>query len=280
MLQVAPSTFYAARRRGPSKRALSDAALKPKLEKLWVDNRKVYGAFKLWKAANKAGIKVGRDRVARLMAELNIRGVSKKRTVVTTVRNDGHGRPPDLVDRQFVADGPNELWVTDLTYVPTREAMAYVCFIVDVYSRFIVGWTVADNMKTQMVLDALEMARADRGADLDGLIAHSDAGSQYTSIRWTERLNEIGATPSVGSVADSYDNAMAESVNSLYKTELVYHPDQTGWNSIGELELATLGWVHWYNHQRLHGSLNHRTPAETETSYTQTTPKILAKTGT
>ena len=156
---------------------------------------------------------------------------------------------------------PNRLWVTDLTYVPTRSGMAYVCFIVDAFSRRIVGWRVASNMKTEMVLDALEMARLSRGARrLVGLITHSDAGSQFTSVRFTERLDEIGARPSIGTVADSYDNALAETTNGLYKTELVYGPDATGWDDVDELELATLSWVHWFNERPAARTLRRRAP--------------------
>ena len=173
---------------------------------LWVANRKVYGAHKLWKAARRAGHEVGRDQVARLMRELGICGVSRRRKVFTTKSDPDASRAPDLVKRDFTADRPDALWVTDLTYVPTRSGMAYVCFIVDAFSRRIVGWRVASNMRTDMVLDALEMARRSSGGRrLVGLVAHSDAGSQFTSVRFTERLDEIGAQPSIGTVADSYD---------------------------------------------------------------------------
>jgi putative transposase len=235
---------------------------------LWVANRKVYGAHKLWKAAVRAGHDIGRDQVARLMRELGIRGVSRRRKVFTT-RPDPDGlRAPDLVNRDFTADRPDALWVTDLTYVPTRSGMAYVCFIVDAFSRRIVGWGVAANMRTEIVLDALEMARRSRGGRrLVGLVAHSDAGSQFTSVRFTERLDEIGARPSIGTVADSFDNALAETTNGLYKAECVYGPDANGWDDVDELELATLSWVHWFNHQRLHGHCNDTPPAEFEAAF-------------
>ena len=172
---------------------------------LWVANRKVYGAHKLWKAARRAGHDIGRDQVARLMRSMQIEGVSRQRRKVFTTRQDPDAlRAPDLVNRNFTADRPDALWVTDLTYVPTRTGMAYVCFIVDAFSRRIVGWRVASNMRTEMVLDALEMARRSRGnRRLIGLVTHSDAGSQFTSVRFTERLDEIGARPSIGTVADS-----------------------------------------------------------------------------
>jgi len=185
----------------------------------------------------------------------------------------GHDRPADLVDRDFTADAPNRLWVTDLTHVATHAGTAYVCFIIDAYSRAIVGWRVASNMATSMVLDALEMARRSRGTNLEGLIAHSDAGSQYTSLRWTERLGEIGAKPSIGSVADSYDNALAEAVNGLYKTELTRGPDQPVWRAVDDVELATLSWVHalqalGWNNERLHSHCEHQPPLEFEALYT------------
>ncbi len=229
----------------------------PILMALWVTNRKVYGAVKLWHATRRAGYDIGRDQVARLMRELGIRGVQRAKTVRTTRPTDGAGRPADLVDRDFTADTPNRLWVTDLTHVATHAGTGYVCFIIDAYSRAIVGWRVASNMATSMVLDALEMARRSRGTNLEGLVAHSDAGSQYTSLRWTERLDEIGAKPSIGSVADSYDNALAEAVNGLYKTELIRGPDEPVWRTVDDVELATLGWVHWWNNERLHSYCGH-----------------------
>ena len=270
-LQVAPSSYYAAKRRelAPSARAARDAVLMQVLMVLWIANRKVYGAHKLWKAARRAGHDIGRDQVARLMRELGIEGISRRRKKVFTTRQDPDAlRAPDLVNRNFTADCPDALWVTDLTYVPTRSGMAYVCFIVDAFSRRIVGWRVASNMKTEMVLDALEMARLSRGARrLVGLVAHSDAGSQFTSVRFTERLDEIGARPSIGTVADSYDNALAETTNGLYKTECVYGPDANGWDDVDELELATLSWVHWFNEDRLHAHCDDVPPAEFEAAF-------------
>lgn len=270
-LQVAPSTYYAAKARqlSPSARALRDAVMAQVLMVLWVANRKVYGADKLWRAARRAGHDIGRDQTARIMRKLGIVGVSRRRRkVFTTVADPDATRAPDLVNRNFVADRPDALWVTDLTYVPTRSGMAYVCFIVDAFSRRIVGWRVAANMRTDMVLDALEMARRSRGGRrLVGLVAHSDAGSQFTSVRFTERLDEIGARPSIGTVADSYDNALAETTNGLYKAECVYGPDTDGWDGVDELELATLSWVHWFNHDRLHGHCGFVPPAEFEAAH-------------
>lgn len=267
--KISPSTYYAAKSRPLSTRAIRDAAMMAVLMALWVTNRKVYGAHKLWKAARRAGHEIGRDQVARLMRELDIRGVSRRRKKVFTTQQDPDAcRAPDLVNRNFCADRPDALWVTDLTYVPTRSGMAYVCFIVDAFSRRIVGWRVASNMRTDMVLDALEMARRSRGGRrLVGLVTHSDAGSQFTSVRFTERLDEIGARPSIGTVADSYDNALAETTNGLYKTECVYGPDTTGWDGVDELELATLSWVHWFNQDRLHGHCHDVPPAEFEAAF-------------
>ncbi|HYN32735.1 MAG TPA: IS3 family transposase [Ilumatobacteraceae bacterium] len=270
VLQVAPSTYYAAKRREPSARAIRDAAMMQILMVLWVANRKVYGAHKLWKAAHRAGHDIGRDQVARLMKAMEIEGISRQRRKVFTTRQDPDAvRAPDLVNRNFTADRPDALWVTDLTYVPTRTGMAYVCFIVDAFSRRIVGWRVASNMRTEMVLDALEMARRSRGSRrLIGLVTHSDAGSQFTSVRFTERLDEIGARPSIGTVADSFDNALAETTNGLYKAECVFGPDAPRpWNDVDELELATLSWVHWFNEQRLHGHCGDVPPAEFEAAF-------------
>ncbi len=265
VLQVAPSTYYSAKSRLPSARAVRDAALKVTLLALWMANYEVYGARKLWKAARRAGEAVGRDQVARLMRELGIAGARRGRKVRTTRADDTAARPPDLVDRKFVATRPNELWVTDLTYVATWAGTVYVCFIVDVFSRTIVGWRAATNMATAMVLDALEMARWSRGTRLEGLVCHSDAGSQYTSIRYGERLAELGAVPSIGSIGDSYDNALAETVNGLYKTELIRR--RGPWRGVDAVELATLEWVHWFNTTRLHGVLHDVPPVEFEQAW-------------
>jgi putative transposase len=222
---------------------------------LWIANRKVYGAHKLWRAAQRAGHDIGRDQVARLMRVMEIEGVSRRRRkVFTTIADPDAVRAPDLVRRNFTAERPDALSVTDLTYVPTRNGMAYVCFIVDAFSRRIVGWRVAAHMRTDMVLDALEMARRSRGnRRLVGLVAHADAGSQFTSVRFTERLDEIGARPSIGTVADSYDNALAETTNRLFKAECVRGPNAPAvWDDVDQLELETLSWVHWFNEHRLH----------------------------
>ena len=226
----------------------------------------------------RAGHEVGRDHVARLMREAGLRGVHRAKQVRTTTRSAAAHKRRDLVDRDFAATTPNELWVTDLTYVPTWAGVAYVCLITDAFSRMIVGWRVAGHMRTGMVLDALEMARWQRGTRLDNLRCHSDAGSQYASIRYSERLDEIGAQPSIGSVGDAYDNALAESVNALYKTELVRGPNRGPWKTIDSLELATLNWVHWHNTTRLHSYLNDIPPAEFEAAYdARTSTTVLAQ---
>ena len=262
---MAPGTYYAAKARSPSVRARRDEVTGPALRALWEENYRVYGARKLWKAARRAGIDVGRDQVARLMRQMGIEGARRTKRVRTTKSAPAAGRHPDLVGRNFTATGPNQLWVTDLTYVPTWAGVAYVCFIVDAYSRMIVGWRAASHMRTAMVLDAIEMARFSRGTRLTGLRCHSDAGAQFTSLRYGERLAEIGAVPSIGSVGDSYDNALAETVNGYYKAELIRGPAHTGpWRSVEEVELATLGWVHWHNTARLHGYLDDVPPAEFE----------------
>jgi putative transposase len=266
-LEIAPSTYYSSKSRPRSARAMRDAVMMPILLALWQANYSVYGIHKLWKAARRAGHEIGRDQVARLMRQLGIRGVRRGRRVITTRRDERADRAPDLVERNFTAAAPNQLWVTDLTYVATWAGIAYVCFIVDVFSRTIVGWRVASNMRTETVLDALEMARWSRGNRLEGLITHSDAGSQFTSVRYGERLAELGALPSIGSVGDSYDNALAESVNSLYKAELIRGPNQGPWRTVEDVELATLGWVHWHNTERLHGSLDDIPPIEFEAAY-------------
>lgn len=262
---MAPSTYYAAKDRAPSARAVSDAVVTGKLVQLWESNYRVYGVRKLWKAARRAGIDIGRDQTARLMRSAGIEGATRSKRVRTTRADPGAARHPDLVKREFTATAPNRLWVTDLTFVPTWVGVAYVCFITDTYSRMIVGWRCTSHMRTEMVLDAIEMARWGRGTHHEDLRCHSDAGSQFTSIRYGERLAEIGATPSIGTVGDSYDNALAETVNGYYKAELVRGPARRGpWKTVEDLELATLGWVHWHNHQRLHGYLGDIPPAEFE----------------
>ena len=266
-LQIAASTYYAATSRGASPRMISDEALSVIIRQLHEENFSVYGARKVWKAMRRAGHEIGRDQVARLMKANDLCGVRRFKRVRTTRSDATNIRSPDLVDRDFTATRPNQLWVIDITFVATWAGIAYVCLITDAYSRMIVGWRVASHMRTSVVLDAVEMARHQRATNLDGLCCHSDAGSQFTSLRYGERIIEIGARPSIGSVGDSYDNALAESVNALYKTELVRGPNRRPWRTIDELELATLSWVHWHNQTRLHSYLGDIPPVEYETNY-------------
>src|SRR5690606_37475116 len=269
VLQVAPSSYYEVKNRQPSARAQRDEVMGPVVVQLWEDNYRVYGARKIWKSARRGGHDIGRDQVARLMRAAGIEGVRRTKRVRTTKAAPGMPRHPDLVGRDFTATAPNQLWVTDLTFVPTWAGVAYVCFIIDAYSRAIVGWRVASHMRTTMVLDAIEMARWSQGTQLTGLRCHSDAGSQITSIRYGERLAEIGAVPSIGTVGDSYDNALAETVNGYYKAEMIRGPAREGrpWKTVEDVELATLSWVHWHNHQRLHGYLADVPPAEFEEKF-------------
>ena len=266
-LQVAPSTYYAAKSRPLSARAARDALLVPMLVAIWTANYRVYGVRKLWRAAQRAGHDLGRDQVARLMDIAGIEGLRRGKKRKTTKSDPAATRHPDLVERAFVAEAPNRLWVSDLTYVATWSGFAYVYFITDAFSRMIVGWRVASHMRTDMVLDALEMARWRRDTTLEGLISHSDAGSQFTSIRYGEKLSDLGATPSIGSVGDAYDNALAESVNAAYKSELIRGPGQGPWKTVEDVELATLSWVHWFNTERLHEYLGYVPPAEFEAVY-------------
>ena len=221
MLQFAPSTYYDNKTRPPSRRQVSDAELGAEIARVYEENHEVYGAEKIWRQLHREGISCGRDRVARLMRELKIAGVTRARRKKTTIpaKTD---LPSDLVKRNFNADGPNRLWVNDLTYVPVSGSFAYTAFVIDAYSRRIVGWKVSTSLTTDAALDALEMAIfARRGESLDGLVHHSDRGVQYLAIRYTARMEDAGIVPSVGSKGDSYDNALAETVNGLYKAELI-----------------------------------------------------------
>jgi putative transposase len=266
LLEIAPSSYYAAKTRPPSARAVRDAQLKVEIKRVWDDNFQVYGAEKLWRQLGREGIRVGRDRVARLMRELGIRGVVRGARRRTTTPAEADQRPADLVQRDFTAPAPNRLWVADLTYVATWAGFAYVAFVIDAFSRMIVGWRVATTLRASLALDALEMAvwaRQDTG--LDGLVHHSDRGVQYLSVRYTQRLADQGAVASVGSRGDSYDNALAEAVNGLYKAELI--GPRGPWRGVEQVELATLAWVQWWNQRRLHGALDHIPPAEHEANY-------------
>jgi putative transposase len=279
-VKIAPSTYYDARDRQPSKRKLRDTELIALIE----TERKskfvtLLGARKMWLRLRGKGHDVARCTVERLMREMGISGVTRAKTPRTTVPDEKAARPKDLVDRQFVANRPNELWCADFTYVATWEGMVYVAFIFDVFSRRILGWRAATSMTTPLVLDALEMAlwtrRKEGITDLAGLVHHTDAGSQYTSIAFTQRLIEAGVDASVGSVGDAYDNALAESQIGLYKSELI---NRQPWKDVEHVEVATLDWVHWFNTDRTHESIDDLTPIQAEQfHYTHRTS--LAETG-
>ncbi len=268
VLPIAPQTYYAAKRRPLSARRVRDEELKGEIDRVWRENYRVYGAPKVWAQLNREGITVARCTVERLMQELGIRGAVRGRGVVTTRPGNEHDRPADLVQRDFCAQAPNTKWVADFTYVRTRSGFVYAAFVIDCYARVIVGWNVARRMTTGMVLTALEQAIWDRGIgpagneNRDRLVFHSDAGSQYLSIAHTERLAQAGIDPSVGSVGDSYDNALAESIIGLYKLELVHNLGP--WRGVDDLELETLLWVDWWNNRRL---IDKTTPTEREESY-------------
>lgn len=267
VLQVAPSAVRSAMSRPVCARRLTDNAIKPVLLEVFNANYRVYGRRKMNAALRREhGINLDKDRIARLMRELGIRGATRSKSTITTRADKSSPRAPDLVNRRFRAERPNELWVSDFTYVATWSGFVFTAFVIDVHSRKIVGWRTAASMTTPLVMDALEMAVFSRRLQLiNGVIAHSDAGSQYVSVAYTERLAEIGAQPSIGSIGDSYDNAMAESVNGLYKTELIRR--QGPWRNVEHVELATLGWVEWFNNRRLHSELGDIPPAEFEHNY-------------
>ena len=273
VLEIARSTYWSAKTRPACARQIRDAVLGPKIEALWENNYSVYGRRKLAKAARRAGLDVGRDQVARLMRIHGLRGATRAKKRFSTHADPTAVRAPDLVKRNFTAAGPNELWVADFTYCSTWSGIVYVAFVIDVYSRRIVGWKAARTMGAPLVVDALNLAAwTRRGVDLDGLICHNDAGSQYTSIAHTARLAELDAQASIGTVGDSYDNAMAEAVNALYKTELHRNPaalrtNGGPWRGLDDLEIATCKWVSWFNEERLHGELNDATPAEVEAAH-------------
>ena len=266
VLAVAPSSYYAAKGRPPSARACRDGELRPLITRVHRENFGVYGARKVWHQLRREGLAVGRDRVARLMGSCSLRGVRRGAFKRTTTSDPVAARPADLVARDFRAPAPDRLWVADLTYVATWQGFAYVAFIIDAFSRRIVGWRVSSSLRTDLALDALEMAIWNReGHDLSHLVHHSDRGSQYLALRYTERLAEAGAVASVGSRGDSYDNALAETVNGLFKAELICRAGP--WRTVEAVELATLRWVDWWNHRRLHSACNDVPPAEYEAQY-------------
>jgi putative transposase len=270
VLPIAPSTYYthAARHADPAlrpDRAQRDDALCPEIRRVWDENKQVYGVRKVWRQMKREGRPVARCTTARLMRRLGLRGVVRGKVVKTTHSDKAMRCPCDQVNRQFKAARPNALWVSDFTYVSTWTGFVYVAFIVDVYARRIVGWKVSATARTDFVLDALEQAlHARHRADDDRLIHHSDRGVQYVSIRYSERLAEAGIEPSVGSVGDSYDNALAETINGLYKTEVIH---RRSWWNLDAVELATLDWVDWFNHKRLLEPIGNIPPAEAEAAY-------------
>jgi transposase InsO family protein len=270
VLPIAPSTYYEhrARRLDPEKRcdrAKRDETLREHIKRVWDANFAVYGADKVWRQLDREGTQVARCTVERLMRQLGLRGAVRGRAFKrTTVPDEFNPRPPDLVDRAFYAARPNQLWVADLTYVATWTGFVYVAFVIDVFSRAIVGWRVSSSLRSDLALDALEQALHARPVD-DRLVHHSDRGSQYLSIRYTERLAEAGIERSVGSVGDSYDNALAESVIGLYKTEVIRR--RGPWRGIDGVEYATLEWVHWFNNDRLLAPIGYLPPAEFEAAY-------------
>jgi len=268
-LPIAPSTYYEVKARDsdPARipvRAKRDAMLCDDVTRVWHANRRVYGVKKVWKALHRESIVVARCTVARLMRQLGLRGVVRGRRAVTTVSDPTTPRPDDLVQRAFTATRPNALWVADFTYVATWRGFVYVAFVIDVFSRRIVGWRASTSMRTDLALDALEQALCDRDTDAS-LVHHSDRGSQYLSIRYTDRLTEAGVAPSVGRRGDAYDNALAETVIGLFKTEVIH---QRGpWRSVDDVEYATLEWVAWFNTTRLLEPLGYVPPAEFEAQY-------------
>lgn len=272
VLPIAPSTYYERKTQeaDPSRRsarAKRDEGLKVEIRRVWDENHAVYGAEKVWRQLNREGIPVARCTVERLMQELGLHGMTRgRRFKVTTTPDEAATRPADLVERDFTAERPNQLWVSDLTYVATWRGFVYVAFVIDAFARRIVGWRVSSSLRSDLALDALEQAICERQDDAaDALIHHSDRGGQYLSIRYTERLAEAGIEPSVGSRGDSYDNALAESVIGLFKTEVIRL--RGPWRSLEDVEFATLTWVWWFNNHRLLGPIGHLPPAEFEELY-------------
>jgi putative transposase len=263
VLPIAPSTYYASKTRPPSLRALSDQELEKEIQRVYDANYGVYGVRKVWKQLHREGTPVARCTVARLMRKLRLKGVIRGKTWKTTKPDTSSPRPADLVDRQFTVSAPNRLWVADLTYVRTWAGMTYAAFVMDAYSRRILGWQTSTTLRTDLALDALEMALwTRRKEDVRSVVHHSDRGVQYLSIRYTERLAEAGAVTSVGSRGDSYDNALAETIIGLYKTELIRK--QGPWRNLDDVEYATLEWVDWFNYRRLLEPIGYIPPAELE----------------
>ena len=268
-VKIAPSTYYAALTRPPSPRAVRDEELNKMIAKIYEENYSVYGTRKVWWQLRRDGVQVGRGRVERLMRERGLAGVVRGKTVRTTVQDKDGVRAADLVKRRFVAGAPNRLWVADFTYVNTWAGTVYVAFAIDVFSRRIVGWRARMSKETDLVLDAIDMGLRQRqyrpGPDGDKLVHHSDAGSQYTSFRFTQHLLDAGIDASIGTVGDALDNALAESTIGLYKTELIKR--RGPWHNMQEVDVATTAWVDWYNNRRLHGACGGRPPVEFEALY-------------
>ena len=271
VLPIAPSTYrkHVAQRLDPlrlSARARRDLALKPEIARVFAENFAVYGVRKVWRQMSREGFAIARCTVERLMRDMGLAGVIRGKPVRTTISNKAAPCPLDRVNRQFHAPAPNRLWVSDFTYVSTWAGFVYVAFVIDVYARYIVGWRVSRTAHASFVLDALEQALHDRRpVHRGGLVHHSDRGSQYVSIKYTERLAEAGIEPSVGSVGDSYDNALAETINGLYKAEVIHR--RGPWRSFEAVEFATLEWVDWFNHRRLLEPIGNVPPAEAEQRY-------------
>ena len=270
VLPIAPSTYYThrARRIDPTQRparSVRDESLRLEIQRVWNENLAVYGADKVWRQLGREDVDVARCTVERLMRTMGLRGATRGRAfTITTKADETAMRPPDLVERNFTATRPNQLWVADITYVATWLGFAYVAFVIDVFSRRIVGWRVSNSLRSDLALDALEQALHAR-PDASGVVHHSDRGVQYTSIRYTERLAAAGVERSVGSVGDSYDNALAESINGLYKTEVIHR--RGPWRTIDAVEYATLVWVDWFNNRRLLAPIGYVPPAEYEDVY-------------
>jgi putative transposase len=277
-ITIAPSTYYDAikRMRVVTETELREERLMLAIARVHRENYGVYGARKVWLALNREGIEVARCTVERLMKVLGLAGARRGRTIRTTRADASSPRPADLVNRRWDPLRPNALWVADFTYVATWAGFVYVAFVLDAFSRRILGWKASTSMRTELVLDALEMAiwtrRQDGITDLSGLVAHTDAGSQYVSLRYTERLAEAGAAPSVGSVGDAYDNALAESEIGLFKTEVIRR--RGPWRNLDDVEIATLEWADWHNHRRLHTACADLTPAELEEVYYRQHPAL------
>lgn len=258
--------YRASKARMPSVRQLRDDLLVPEVARLHAENYGVYGRRKMHALMRRQGWQIGRDQTARLMRLAGVEGVRRSKRTFTTTSDPAAVKPGDLVNRRFTAMAPRRLWVADITYVATWSGFAYVAFVTDVFSRRIVGWRVASTLKADVLpLQALDMAAWDAGGDLAGLVHHADHGSNYLAVVYTDRILELGAKPSTGSVGDSYDNALAEAVNGLFKTELIRR--RGPWRTVEQVELATLEWVWWWNNARLHGELDYRTPVEIEQAY-------------